>query len=265
MNQDHGTPSAAPRGLLNAVFSVWTWSIILVMTTLTVCVQVALAILTWPFDRNRRITGRTLRVIGGVWATRLAPTWRFGVYGVPPKRLPARAVVVSNHESHTDPFLISRLPWEMKWLSKAELFKIPLVGWSMWFADDVPLRRGDKDSAQGAMGICRRKIENGMPVMIFPEGTRSKTEELLPFKSGAFRLAIQTGATVVPIAVYGTRQALPKHSWRVGISRALVTVGEPIPTQGMGEGDAEKLSALAREQIVRMREELKRVIDSAKP
>ena len=257
--------SESPRGALNAVFSVWTWLLVLVMTSLSFGVQLVLAWVTWPFDRDRRITGRAFRVIGGVCMTELAPTWKFRVYGQPfahfggSGSLPARAVVVSNHESHTDPFLISRLPWEMKWLSKASLFRIPIVGWAMWLAGDIPLHRGDRSSAQDAMELCRRKIEGGMPVMIFPEGTRSKTEELLPFKLGAFKLAIETGATIIPIAVHGTRQALPKHSWRVGNSRAWVTVGTPIPTKGMARDDAEKLAAMARAQIEGLRAELSRL------
>ena len=68
------------------------------------------------------------------------------------------------------------------------------------------------------------------------------------------------GAALVPLAVHGTRQALPKHSWRVGKSRALVTVGQPISTQGMTQDDVERLSAMARAQIERMRAELARVI-----
>jgi 1-acyl-sn-glycerol-3-phosphate acyltransferase len=165
-------------------------------------------------------------------------------------------VVVSNHESNADPFIISLLPWEMKWLGKASLFKIPFVGWSMWLAGDIPVRRGEKDSAQEAMNTCARWLDKGMPIMIFPEGTRSKTDELLPFKDGAFRLAIEKGADVLPMAVSGTRRALPKHSWRFATSRALVTVGTPISTQGMTLDDVERLKNMAREQILALRASL---------
>jgi 1-acyl-sn-glycerol-3-phosphate acyltransferase len=92
-----------------------------------------------------------------------------------------------------------------------------------------------------------------MPVMIFPEGTRSKTDELLPFKDGAFRLAIDTQSDLLPIAVSGTRHSLPKHSWRFAHAKALVTVGKPISTKGMTMADVERLKAMAREQILTMR------------
>lgn len=246
--------------LLNAFYSVWTWSVVVGMAIVCFGVQLVLAVLTWPFDyRRKRVTGRVFRLLSGVLASQLMPLWTFRLHGKVPAVLPKKLVVVSNHESHADPFIISRLPWEMKWLSKAVLFKIPFVGWSMWMAGDIPVRRGDRNSAQGAMALCRRKLELGVPVMIFPEGTRSPTGEMLPFKEGAFRLAIEAGADVLPVAVYGTRAAVPKHSWRVGKSRAFVTVGEPISTKGMSQADVTRLSELARTEIQRLREQLKSV------
>ena len=99
------------------------------------------------------------------------------------------------------------------------------------------------------MARCGEYLDRGMPVMIFPEGTRSRSEDLLPFKDGAFRLAIEHGAPILPVAVAGTSRALPKHDWRFGRSRALVSVGEPIPTRGMTLADVDRLKDLARERI----------------
>ncbi|HVG58538.1 MAG TPA: lysophospholipid acyltransferase family protein [Hyalangium sp.] len=240
---------------MNALLSIWTWLEIAVMSLVGFCVQLVLALFTWPFDRRRVITGRCLRLVAVV-SCKLTPYWRFGVHGSTQGQRPSRTVVISNHESNADPFLISHLPWEMKWLGKASLFKIPVVGWSMWLAGDIPVTRGDQESAKGAMARCAKWLEKGMPVMIFPEGTRSKTEELLPFKDGAFRLAIELGADVLPVAVSGTRRALPKHSWRFARSRGLVTVGTPISTQGMTQADVERLKAMAREQILALRASL---------
>jgi 1-acyl-sn-glycerol-3-phosphate acyltransferase len=235
---------------MNALLSMYAWLETGVVALTGFCLQVPM-VLTWPFDKRKVLTGRAFRLIG-VTAARLNPFWKFGVYGKP-VRPAGRTVVVSNHESNADPFLISFLPWEMKWLGKSSLFKIPVVGWSMWLAGDIPVRRGEKDSALEAMATCARWLDKGMPVMIFPEGTRSKTEELLPFKDGAFRLAIAAGADVLPMAVSGTRRALPKHSWRFATSRALVTVGSPISTKGMTLADVERLKEMAREQILALR------------
>jgi 1-acyl-sn-glycerol-3-phosphate acyltransferase len=94
-------------------------------------------------------------------------------------------------------------------------------------------------------------------VMIFPEGTRSRTMELLPFKDGAFRLAIEAGVPILPLAVSGTGTALPKHGWRFGRSAAEVRVLEPIETAGLTPADVPSLKARVREIIVQARDTLK--------
>jgi 1-acyl-sn-glycerol-3-phosphate acyltransferase len=236
---------------VNALLSLWTWLEIALVALGGFCIQCVLALLTLAFDRRRLVVGRTFRLVGVV-AARLTPFWDFGVVG-PVSPVAGRTVVVSNHESQADPFLISHLPWEMKWLGKASLFRIPVVGWMMWLAGDVPVRRGDSASGKGAMAACARWLGRGVPVMIFPEGTRSTDGALLPFKDGAFRLAIETGADVLPVAVVGTRQALPKHSWRFRAAYARVTMGTPLSTRGLSLGDVETLKASARAQIERLR------------
>jgi 1-acyl-sn-glycerol-3-phosphate acyltransferase len=163
-------------------------------------------------------------------------------------------VVVSNHESFADILLISHLPWEMKWLSKSELFRIPVMGWMMWLAGDVPVKRGFGPSAVEAMERCRQVLRNRVSVMIFPEGTRSRTAELLPFKDGAFRLAIEAGVPILPLAVSGTRTALPKHGWIFGRSAAEVRVLEPVETSGLSLDDVPALKAKIRDLIVRTRD-----------
>ncbi len=239
---------------VTAWLSIWTWFEIGCVAFFGFFFQLGVALLTLPFDRKRTLVGRTFRLIGVV-AAKLTPYWRFGVQGAPvaPTR---KTVVVSNHESQADPFLISHLPWEMKWLAKANLFKIPCVGWSMWLAGDIPLVRGESESSKRAMQRCAQWLDRGVPVIIFPEGTRSKTGELLPFKDGAFRLALENGADILPIAVSGTRHALPKHSWRFNTSTARVTVGTPISTQGLTLEDLPALKERARAEILALRASL---------
>jgi 1-acyl-sn-glycerol-3-phosphate acyltransferase len=164
--------------------------------------------------------------------------------------------VVSNHESFADILLISHLPWEMKWLSKAELFRIPVMGWMMWLAGDIPVKRGFGPSAVEAMERCREALRKRVSVMIFPEGTRSKTSELLPFKDGAFRLAIEEGVPILPLAVSGTGTALPKHGWRFNHSSAEVRVLDPVETTGLTLADVPTLKARTRELIIQTRDAL---------
>ncbi|HEY2406565.1 MAG TPA: lysophospholipid acyltransferase family protein [Polyangiaceae bacterium] len=218
-------------------------------------VFVALVFLpTFWFDKKRLLCGRTLRYVA-VAAIKTSPVWRFRIHGEVPRKGPGRAVCVSNHCSHVDVFLISHVPWEMKWLAKRSLFNIPFIGWGMWLAMDVPIRRASPAAAKAALDECARWLERDVPVMIFPEGTRSKTGELQPFKDGAFRLAIDTGADVLPMAVAGTGAALVKDDWRPRRARGALVIGKPISTQGMTVADVPRLKEAARAQILALREQ----------
>ena len=238
-----------------SVVSLWAW-LVLGATLLLWCpILAVLRIVTGPFDRGRYWPGLFFRQVAVVTAT-LNPLWRFRRSGVriPDPRRPY--VVVSNHESFVDVLLISHLPWEMKWMSKAELFKIPFLGWDMWLAGDIPINRGARRSAIEALNRCREVLKHRVSVIIFPEGTRSVTGEMLPFKGGAFRLAIQAAVPILPLVVAGTRTALPKHDWRFGRSDAEVRVLPPVETQGMTVKDVPKLKERVRGMIAEARQEM---------
>jgi len=123
------------------------------------------------------------------------------------------------------------------------------MGWMMQMAGDIKLVRGDRDSTLNAIGQCRDRLAKKTSVMIFPEGTRSKTAEMLPFKDGAFRLALECQAPVLPIAVAGTRHAMAKGSFRFLKARAIAQLLDPIDTTGMTLADLPRLKQLARERI----------------
>src|SRR5690554_264205 len=168
-------------------------------------------IFTVPRDPGRYTVGRWFRR-AAVTSVALNPLWDFRVSGYRPPDPRRPYVAVSNHESLADIFLISHLPWEMKWLSKDTIFKIPIMGWMMRMAGDISVTRSNRSSRASAIEQCRDRLQKNVSVMIFPEGTRSKTSELLPFKDGAFRLAIELGLPILPIAVAGTRSAMQKGS-----------------------------------------------------
>jgi 1-acyl-sn-glycerol-3-phosphate acyltransferase len=241
--------------LWQSIVSLWAWLVLVLCILLWFPTLVVVRLLTAPFDRGRYIPGRIFRKIGPAMAT-LNPLWHFRYSGTVPKNPRRPFVVVSNHESFTDILLISHLPWEMKWLSKAELFRIPIMGWMMWLVGDIPVKRGFGPSAVEAMARCRKALDNRVSVMIFPEGTRSRTSELLPFKDGAFRLAIEAGVPILPLAVSGTRTALPKNDWRFGRSVAEVQVLEPVETAGLTLAEVPALKARVRDMIVRARDAL---------
>ena len=239
---------------IKTLLSMWTWGEIVVVTATGVTLVYALAPFMLPFDRQRMRLGRLFRLVS-VTCVKLAPMWRFGIHGATPP-LRGRTVVISNHMSHTDSMLISHLPYEMKWLAKASLFKLPFLGWGMTLAGDIPIKRDQGGSIGAAMQRCAQLLQHDVPCFIFPEGTRSTTATMLPFKDGAFRLAIENGADILPIAVAGTRRAMPKHSWQLDFSRGLVKVGKPISTGDMTIADLPALKARARQEIQQMIDEL---------
>src|SRR4051812_2440136 len=241
--------------LWQSIMSLWAWLVLVLCILLWFPVLAIVRLLTFPFDRAAYVTGYIFRRIGPAMAT-LNPLWRFSYSGKMPADPRRPFVVVSNHESFADILLISHLPWEMKWLSKAELFRIPIMGWMMWLVGDIPVKRGFGPSAVEAMERCREALSHRVSVMIFPEGTRSRTAELLPFKDGAFRLAIEAGVPILPLAVSGTRNALPKHDWRFRRSVAEVRGLEPIETTGLSLDDVPALKSRVRELIVRTRDAL---------
>lgn len=242
--------------LWQSVVSVWTW-LVLVTCILLWLPLMALVRLFTLGDPGRYWVGYLFRGIGTTTA-RLNPLWKFSYTGIVPADPRHPYVVVSNHESFADILLISHLPWEMKWLSKAELFRIPFMGWLMRLAGDVPVKRGFGPSAVEAMARCREILRRRVSVMIFPEGTRSTTAELLPFKDGAFRLAIDAGVPILPLALHGTGNALPKHDWRFGRSTAVVEVLPPVDTAGLTPADVPRLKETVRGLIVEARDRLAR-------
>jgi 1-acyl-sn-glycerol-3-phosphate acyltransferase len=237
--------------LLNA----WIWTATVATVIVGFLVVSLVFVLTAPFDRGRYAAGRAFRLLA-VTATALNPLWRFRTSGVRIRDPRRPYVAVSNHESYADIFLISHLPWEMKWLSKITIFKIPVMGWMMRMAGDVPLVRGSRDSTLNALAECRDRLGKRVSIMIFPEGTRSTGAELLPFKDGAFRLAIEAQVPLLPIAVAGTRNAMAKGSFRFARANAEARVLEPVSTEGLTLDDVPVLRERVRAMIGAARREL---------
>ncbi len=245
--------SAAVR----AVLSLWSWLALVVIVIVWTPLVGLVRLVTMPFDKGAYAAGYLFRKLTVVHEA-LTPQWDFRVSGTLPADMRRPYVVVSNHESFVDILLISHLPTEMKWMSKIEIMKIPLVGWMMRWAKDIPLDRDSATSGAQALAAAHDRLDERVSVMIFPEGTRSKSGELRKFKAGAFNLAIDAQVPILPLAVYGTRDALRKNDWRLGDSRAEVRVLEPVPTAGLTTADMPALRDQVRDAIIAGRDELRR-------
>ena len=166
-------------------------------------------------------------------------------------------VIVANHQSWFDILaLFLTLPVEIRFVAKKELFSIPFFGQTLKALGHVRLDRTNLKAAIEAYEVAAKYIkEQRLSVLVFPEGTRSRTGQLQPFKSGPFVLALRSGAPVVPVYVAGTFGILPKGSIRVRRRPVHVMVGEPIPTAGLTLENREALRDRARAAVARLRAE----------
>lgn len=210
------------------VFSLAYWAFAVVTMPPLFVLAFAIFLVTLPFDRRRL----ALHLYSCAWGTLYLvanPMWRLRVEGR--EKLPWRgpAVLVANHLSLLDILALYGLFRPFKWVAKAELFRVPIVGWTLAINDYVRVWRGDTESVRTMLGHCRRHLARGTPVLLFPEGTRSRNGRMRPFKDGAFRLALDAGCPVFPIAISGTFEALPASGLSIkGGMQATVRVLDPI-------------------------------------
>jgi len=171
-----------------------------------------------------------------------------------PERIdPDRAqILVANHVSYFDVLaVLAHVPGKLRFVAKKELADVPVFGPAWRACGHVSIDRQNAESAHRSLDLIRRRIEEERPtVVLFPEGTRSASGELRPFKKGAFVLAIQTGAEVVPAAVLGTREIMRKGSWMIRTGRTIrVRFGEPLSVEGLGMEDRDALTRRAHDAV----------------
>jgi 1-acyl-sn-glycerol-3-phosphate acyltransferase len=161
-------------------------------------------------------------------------------------------IYASNHSSMFDIWaLFATLPGSVRFVAKRELFKIPLLGAAMHAAGHIPIDRAARKKAFEAYDEAARTIQRGTSsIIVFPEGTRSRTGELLPFKNAPFGLAIAAQVPIVPVYVHDTFEILPKGAWRLRPRPIRLLVGAPIPTAGLAPDDRERLRDQVRAAMV---------------
>lgn len=168
---------------------------------------------------------------------------------------PRPAVLVSNHESWYDVFALGgHLPVDYRFVGKKELVKIPFFGPAWLACGNIPIDRSNRTAAFESLRMAGEKIRREKAVVImFPEGTRSADGEMLPFKKGAFVLALDLGVPVIPVGVSGSRELMPKGSFLVRPGRITVRIGAPIEVDGLSVDDRGLLLERARVEVERLR------------
>ncbi|HIG73831.1 MAG TPA: 1-acyl-sn-glycerol-3-phosphate acyltransferase [Bacteroidetes bacterium] len=232
---------------MRALQSIYAWTGIVLIILLMLPTMAIVRL----FDRSqgRYITGRVFRAMGS-WMTRVNPVWKIERTGTLPENPRHPYVVVCNHQSNADIPVISRLPWDMKWVAKAALFQIPVVGTLMRMSEDIPVDRNDPESRSAVVRRAKAALANRVSVMFMPEGTRSRDSRVLRYQDGAFRLAVETGTPVLPLAIDGTSEALPKHGWQYGHAEVHLHVFDPVETTGLTMADVPALRETVRQRTI---------------
>jgi 1-acyl-sn-glycerol-3-phosphate acyltransferase len=196
--------------------------------------------LTFPFDLKGRVIHNYARAWG--WLIARSSGVRVALSGVDHIDRGKPYILMANHQGAFDIFvLLAYLPIHFKWLAKEELFRIPIFGWAMGAAGYISIDRKGKKKALESIENAVTKIREGASVLVFPEGTRSPDGKIHPFKKGGFTLAIKAGVPIIPISIRGSRDVLPRGSFRVKPGEIEIAIGKPIPTHDKSMADRDGL------------------------
>jgi 1-acyl-sn-glycerol-3-phosphate acyltransferase len=241
--------------MLRALGSSLFWGFLVVSSLLLFPVAVLVWLLTAAFDRRRAVLHRFTCFWANLY-TWLNPVWRVRIQGRDRLHESSPAVLVANHLSLLDILVLFRLRSHFKWVSKAENFRVPCIGWNMSLCNYIPLRRGDGKSIRTMMRQCDAALAGGSSIVMFPEGTRSATGRLRSFKPGAFEIAVRNRVPIQPIVIRGTSEALPKRGFILqGRHDISVEILPPISPESFAGRDPEALMTEIRELYLKELEE----------
>jgi 1-acyl-sn-glycerol-3-phosphate acyltransferase len=200
-------------------------------------------------------TGRTQHRIARVWASacvRISGS-RLIIHGVENLRKSPVAVYAANHTSYMDtPVIFSTLPFQFRILAKKELWSIPFIGWYLNRSGQIPVDTENSRATLSSLNGGVKALRSGMPLFVFPEGSRTPNGDLQVFLAGAAFLAIRAQVPLVPIALSGVYDLLPIHTRHFYPGDLELSAGEPIDTTGMTLRQADELTARLRAAITEM-------------
>jgi len=243
--------------MINVLKSAWVWVSSIIFVLLAFPVALLLWLISLLFD-NRRLMNNRWMVIQGIILTRMSPFWKVVVDGREKIDKNQAYVIIPNHQSMLDIVFFNMLRHRLRWVSKIEIFKIPLVGVEMRMVKYIEVVRGSKSSVIRMMEKCMESLREGISVVIFPEGTRSLTGAIGKFKSGAFQLAVKTDKPLLPVLIDGTGDILPKRGIIFGSRKVVrLRVLDPIFPGNFKTGDPDELAAIVQAQMVSAMEKLR--------
>jgi 1-acyl-sn-glycerol-3-phosphate acyltransferase len=243
-----GDQKRSAGDFLQVLASCYFWTSLFTVSALLFPVSLFLWITTVLPDRQRRILHR----FTCAWSDLILyinPYWKVQIEGRN-KIDPAQVyVMVSNHMSGLDIIVLFQLHNHFKWVAKKGLFIVPFIGWNMALNGYISIERGRGRSKLRMMDKAADSIRKGNSVILFPEGTRSPDGKLQTYKTGAFRLALETRTPILPLVIKGTNLALKKGGLRVNKNRNMqLTILDPIPFESFKHMDSRELSLFIHEK-----------------
>ena len=197
--------------------------------------------------------GRWQHFCARIWSWLILKTSRItvSVVGLEHAGKGSPAILCVNHQSSMDiPVLLAHLPFQFRFVAKRSLFRYPFMGWHLRRSGHIAVGRDHPGEARRSIDDAATKIRDGYPVVVFPEGGRSRDGAILPFKSGAFRLAILAGVPVTPVTLNGTMNVLRPDSVHIRPGHVEMILHPPIATTGLTRDDVEALSERVRNQML---------------
>lgn len=239
------TPSPAPvRESSPSAPAFFRWltylvliPLILASTTFFGCISLVCGL----WDKS----GRQQHFIAHLWARSLLIFSLSPITLIGEEKLRARqtAVYASNHLSYYDtPVLFAKLPFQFRIMAKQSLWKVPFIGWYLNRSGQVPIDQSTARNTIASLNRCIQTLKHDIPMVIFPEGGRTRTGKPQPFVSGAAYIAIKAQAPIVPVTLVGTYELLPMHTYHLHPRPLSIIIGDPIPTVGLTSRDADALT-----------------------
>jgi 1-acyl-sn-glycerol-3-phosphate acyltransferase len=236
------------------LFSLVYWTLLVASSVPLFAVALGIWAATAPFSSRRALLHRFTCFWASLY-TWLNPAWSISIEDRAKLDPRQTYVIVANHLSLLDILLLCRLFAHFKFVSKIENFRVPLIGWNMSLNRYIAVRRGDRSSLLRMFEQCERTLREGSSILMFPEGTRSPDGRLREFKPGAFELAQRTRRPILPLAIQGTAEALPKRGFILrGRHRMRICVLDEIP---VGEVTAQPVEALMKQARARIESALR--------
>ncbi len=239
------------KNLLLRVYSILAWGTMLITSVIITPIFLLVWLFTFWWDKRRLAA----HMMGTFWAWHyqsLIPFWKLRIEGRKKISWNRPVVIVANHRSLVDILALYKLRRPFKWVSKAENFRLPFIGMVLSLTNCIKINRESLRSGQQFISRAEKEMKKGSSVMIFPEGTRSKSMEMRAFKEGAFLLAKRMGCGIIPVVHTGTEKAFQKDkkSWILnGKTMIRIRVLDEIPADAVAKMGLSDLQSLVRQKM----------------